>query len=185
MNLRRRNLRRNWRGRKLVLSEKIKLEKAVKKLTLKREEAIDHKEVIDDAAKLLNNVKKNVEHMEIDRNDFEEIKERVAASKNVEELVQSLQSSQELQQMISNIEYSRIFEQLLKISSLPDNPIGDFPLDINRNHYSDIIHFGITHAPDALGLIMKIATKNNAPIAAIDVVRCAWMFSSLACSKKD
>ena len=163
-------------------SEKIKLEKAVKKLTLNRDEAVDHNEALLDAANKLNKMRKSLGNQDLSKLDLDSIKSEILAAQTAEELVLSLKNSSELQILISNIVQSKILEQLMSISSINENPLNDFPMNINRNHYKDIIDFALTHAPDALGFVLKIATKNEAPIAAQDVIRCAFMFSTLACS---
>ena len=163
-----------------IANEQRKLEEAVKKLTLTKNNAVDHKEALVEAAKSLSDLRKNAGYLA--PVGFEDLKSQISSSETPEDLVQILNSSSEVQQLITSNEHSKILEQLLRISSLPDNPINDFPLNINRNHYSDLINFALVHAPDVLALVMKIATKNEAPIAANDVVRCAYMFSSLACS---
>ena len=81
---------------------------------------------------------------------------------------------------ISDLEQSKIFEQLLRISTMPENPLSDFPLDINSNPYSKIVNFALEHAPDVMRLILKLSTKNEAPINETDVIRLGYMFSSLA-----
>ena len=162
--------------------ERAKLEKAVNKLTLDRKDTIDHHEALTDAADSLNKVRNSFANLDLNSTAMNNLKSRISASQNSEEMVHCVRSNPELKQMISNIEHSMILEQLLKISALPENPLNDFPLNINRNHYSDIVNFGIKQAPDAIAFILKIATKNEAPIAEMDVVRCAYMFSSLASS---
>ena len=164
-----------------IANEQRKLEEAVKKLTLTENSAVDHKEALVEAAKSLSDLRKKSGYLVPDVG-LVELKSHISSSETLEELVQVLNNSSEVMEMITSIEHSKILEQLLRISSLPDNPIQEFPLDINRNHYSDLINFAMVHAPDVLALVMKVATKNEAPIAANDVVRCAYMFSSLACS---
>ena len=163
-------------------NERKKLEKAVNKLTLKRENVVDHKKALVETAKLLSDARKCSEHLDLENVNLENIKSRILTSKNAEELIQILNGCSELQLRLSSMEHSKILEQMLRISSLPENPLNEFPLDINKNHYSDIINFALKHAPDVIGLILKIATKNEAPIAHTDVVRCAYIFSTLACT---
>ena len=71
---------------------------------------------------------------------------------------------------------------MLKISSNPDNPLKEFPFDINRNHYSEIVDFAMEHAPDILDLVVKLSVNNEAPVSESDVIRCAYIFSTLACT---
>ena len=163
-------------------NETEKLEKAVKKLTLKGEEAVEHKDALVEAAKNLKDVRMKTEQFDLQNIDIKNVKTQVASVATAEDLLKVINKNSDLKQIITSIEHSKILEQLLKISSLPDNPLTEFPLDVNRNHYLDIINFALNEAPDVLGLVLKLSTKNEAPIAESDVVRCAYMFSSLACS---
>ena len=163
-------------------NEKNKLEKAVKKLTLNREEVVEHREALADAAKSLNDARKSLGANDLDKVDLDSIKSKIETCKTADELVMILNTCTELHKELANVEHSKILEQLLSISSHPDNPLSDFPLDINKNHYSDIIGFALKHSPDVLGLVLRLVTKNEAPIAHNDVVRCAYMYSSLASS---
>ena len=75
-----------------------------------------------------------------------------------------------------------MIEQLLSLRSFPDNPLSDFPADINKNHYCDIVEFALKHAPDVLDFVVRLCVKNEDPILENDVVRCAYTFSTMACS---
>ena len=161
--------------------ERKKLENAVKHLTLNRDDPINHKQSLLDTAKLLNNKRMN---LEVDHQDFslENLKLKISACKSAEELILILTGSSFIQEKLSAIEHSKILEQMLKMNTLPENPLKQFPLNINKNHYSDVINFALEHAPDVIGLILKLSTKNEVPIAENDVIRCAFVFSSIACN---
>ena len=162
--------------------EQRKLEKAVEKLTLNKNNTVEHKVALDEAAKNLSNIRKSIGNLQSESFDIESLKVKLGAAKTAEELVQIIDSNCSFHHMISRIEHAKLLEQLLMISSNPDNPIKDFPMDINRNHYSDIINFAAVHAPDVLRLVVQLATRNEEPVTVTDVVRCAYLFSSLSCS---
>ena len=160
--------------------ERIKMENAVKKLTLNKDDAVDHKKVLIETAKVLESRRMNVENLDLGDLNFENIKAKVDASKNCEELILALNSSSLIQKRLSELIQSKLLEQMLKISSLPENPLKDFPLDVNKNHYSEVINFAVKHTPDVLDLILKLSTKNEVSLAEVDVIRCAYIFSTLA-----
>ena len=178
----RRNITHEERKRSHLENEERKLVNAVQKLTLNRKDVIDHREALDDSAKNLKEVRSSLGESDLHKIDLDAFKSKIDASKTAKELVLIINSCTELQQKISSLEQSKILEQLLKIASQPENPLTSFPLDINKNHYSDIISFALKNAPDVMGLVLRLSTKNEAPITHNDVVRCAYMFSSLACS---
>jgi hypothetical protein len=161
---------------------RIKMENAVKKLTLNKDDAVDHKKVLIETAKVLESRRMNVENLDLGDLNFENIKAKVDASKNCEEIILALNSSSLIQKRLSELVQSKLLEQMLKISSLPENPLKDFPLDVNKNHYSEVINFAVEHTPDVLDLILKLSTKNEVSLAEVDVIRCAcaYIFSTLA-----
>ena len=164
-----------------VDNEKKKLAQAVEKLTLNRTEAVDHAQALADTSKILNDVRNNLADDELHVN-LGQVKSELDASETAEDLVRVINNCNALQKKLSSLEHSRILEQLIMISTHPDNPLCNFPLNINKNHYSDIIDFALRHAPDVLALVLRVTTKKEAPIDQNDVVRSACMFSSLACS---
>ena len=167
------------RGLKLE-SEKEKLVKAVSKLTLNPHHKTDHRSDLVNSAKLLNDARNKLDDNDIEDVDLERFKSNIRGARNIPEVLQSLKAFPQLQIQISELEQSKLLEQLLRISSLPNNPLTSFPFDINTNHYSEIVNFALKHAPDVLDFVIKICVKNEAPIEVTDVIRVAYMFSSLA-----
>ena len=147
---------------------------------MNKDDAVDHKKVLIETAMVLESRKMNVENLDLGDLNFENIKAKVDASKNCEELILALNSSSRIQKRLSELVQTKILEQMLKISSLPENPLKDFPLDVNKNHYSEVISFAVEHTPDVLDLILKLSTKNEVSLAEVDVIRCAYIFSTLA-----
>ena len=98
-------------------NEERKLVDAVKKLTLNREDVIDHREALNEAAKHLNEVRGCLGETDLQNIDLDAFKSKIYASKTANELVLIINSCTELQQKISSLEQSKILEQLLKIAS--------------------------------------------------------------------
>ena len=164
-----------------VDNERKKLVQAVEKLTLNRNEAVDHAQSLAETSRILNEVRNDLAEDDQDIH-LGHIKSELDETETAEDLVRVINNCNALQRKLSSLEHSRILEQLMRISSHPDNPLINFPLSINRNHYSDIMNFALKHAPDVLALVLRVTTKKEAPIDQNDVVRSACMFSSLACS---
>ena len=162
-------------------SERLKLENAVSRLTLNTDaKVIDHKKALLETAKVLNDRRRRLDHVDLADFNFDSLKAKIQVTKNYEELLIVLNTNSLIEKSLSSLAQSKILEQLLKISSLPENPLKEFPMDINKNHYEEVIHFALNHAPDVLDLILKLSTKNETPVSPTEVVRCAYMFSSLA-----
>ena len=163
-------------------SEKEKLASAVRKLTLNPYRKVDHEGDLINSAKILNHARNKLGSADLETVAFERFKANIMEAKDTEDVLLSLKAFPELQIQMSELEQSKLLEQLLRISSLPNNPLTSFPFDINFNHYSDIVTFGLKHAPDVMDFVVKICVKNEAPIEIADVIRVAYMFSSLACA---
>ena len=164
----------------ILRAERKKLESAVKKLTINDETPVNHKQALLDTVKLLN--KKRMKSEDVDLAEMKILKKKVDASTSIDDLILVLTGSPLIKEKLSSVAHSKILEQMLSITSLPNNPLTHFPLDINKNHYAEIMNFALDHAPDVVELILKLLTKNEDPLLEDDVVRCAYTFSSLACS---
>ena len=70
-------------------SVKIKLEKAVKKLTLNRDEVVDHNEALLDASNKLNKMRRSLRNQDLSKLDLDSIKSEIQAAQTAEELVLS------------------------------------------------------------------------------------------------
>ena len=151
-------------------------------MTLNTDEPLDHKEDLLKTAHKLNVRRRCQEQTDFELLNFAELKKKIGETKHCEELIFILNSNTLIQRRLSMISQSRILEQMLKISSNPDNPLKEFPFDINRNHYSEIVDFAMEHAPDILDLVVKLSVNNEAPVSESDVIRCAYIFSTLACT---
>ena len=161
-------------------AERVRLEKAVRKLTLNDSIAINHKVSLLETAKILNDRRRSLVDIGDDDLNFVNLKSRIDATENWDELIRILNANCLIQKRLGGIAQSKMLEQLLKISSVPENPLREFPMDVNRNHYSDIVGFALAHTPDVLDLILKLSTRNEVPVSESDVVRCAYIFSTLA-----
>ena len=161
--------------------EQLRIEKAVKNLTLDSNHQVDHKSDLKNCAKLLNGVRTGFNHLNVETN-LDDLKSQIKASESVDEVLNTCRSFPEIRIKMSDLEQSKILEQFLRLSSIPDidNPLTDFPADVNTNHYVKIITFAAENAPDALRLLLKLSIKNEAPVTEQDVIRLAYLFSSVA-----
>ena len=118
-----------------------KLESAVKKLTINDENPVNHKQALLDTVKLLN--KKRMKSEDVDWSEMKILKRKIDASTSVDDLILVLTGSPLIKDKLSSVAHSKILEQMLSITSLPNNPLTHFPLDINKNHYAEIMSFAL------------------------------------------
>ena len=165
--------------RKKLENEHAKLTQAVAKLTIDPERKVDHKSVLEAAAKRLNDARlSNYDHQ--DTLNVDAVKKMINECKTGDEIFKVLWSNPQFQSRFSSLFSSKLLEQLMSIGSLSNNPMKSFPVDINTNVYADIVHFALDHAKDVFLLLATLTKKHETPISAKDVIELAFSFSSLA-----
>ena len=100
--------------------ERMRLENAVRKLTLNPDKKVDHESDLKESAQLLNEARNMLDNTNIETVDLDAFKASLLASRNIQEVLQSLKSCPQLQLKISSLEQSKLLEQMLKISTMPD-----------------------------------------------------------------
>ena len=159
--------------------EKRKLEEAVKRLTINPEKRVDHKKVLHDTAKRLNELRLSDCREEVTAN-VNDLKEKLNNCKTEEEIVCQLWQDSWFQSRFSHLFSSKLLEQLLSMGLNDRNPLKTFPTDINTNLYADVVNFGIDYAKDVIMLITSLTRNKESPISTSDVVSVAFLLSSLA-----
>ena len=160
-------------------NEQNKLAKAVAKLTLDPCKQVNNELVLEEAARRLNLAR--IRRGSVAEGfDIDSFKHLVKESETVEELTKTIWANSFFQEKFSQLFTSKILEQLLSLGSVPDNPLGSFPPDVNSNIYSDIMNLALDKAEDAILLLTAISKKHEDPISAKDVVHLSYSFSTLA-----
>ena len=108
-----------------------------------------------------------------------QMKQAIESAKSAEGVLQILWTCQGVREFFVRRESSSNLEDLLVLSSSP-SPLNQFPPNINRNVYSDLISFGLENAPGLISLLLSLLVKKGKPVVEKDVVRIATVFSSLA-----
>ena len=163
-------------------TEKEKIEKAVRNLTLDNSYAIDHQSVLQQTAKILDKRRRKSSNFSTEETVLDKIRKEFQSAKSFKDMVCILTKYSFFQERMTTLVHSRMFEQLLGLSSSMNNPLSEFPMNVNKNHYSDIVEFALKNAPDVLDLVLKLCVKNEDPVLEKNVVQCAQLFSSLACT---
>lgn len=137
---------------------------------------LNHKECLRKAAVKLNNLRDKSDEIFF---NTEDIKRAINGSEDPEELLQKLWGIQGIKDYFKRRESSCRLEEMILISSTK-GPLTEFPHDINKNIYSEIIVFGIANCPDVLKMLLDILVKKGEPVTEKDVLRVSFFFSSLA-----
>ena len=140
---------------------------------------MDHKSVLEDAARRLNEARLRKLHSG-DTKNVDDLKNMINDCKTEDDISKLLWSQPLFQSRFSSLFSSKLLEQILSMESLPANPLKSFPIDINTNIYADIVHFALDHAQDVILLLLNLTKKLETPVSSKDVVELAFSFSSLA-----
>ena len=118
--------------------EQSKLADAIKKLTIDPKRAVNHKLVLESAAKRLNQAR--VELVEEDTVDVDSLLNMVKDCHSVEEMTKVLCTNPEIHNKFFKLFSSKLLEELLSLRSEPENPLTRFPLDVNPYVCADVVH---------------------------------------------
>ena len=167
--------------------ERSKLTEAISRLTIDPTKHVDHKVLLEAAAKRLSDARLN-ESVAEESFDLEGFKNLIKDCHSVEEMIKIIWVNPRFQLRFSHIFSSKLLEQLLALGSVSGNPLKSFPLDVNTNAYVDILHFALDNSEDVLLLLTALTKKNENPISSQDVIDLAYLFSTLAeaaCSRNN
>ena len=157
--------------------EKEKISLAVAKLTIDADKGIDHRDALEQAAIKLNNARLSKSKEVLDVDSF---KNATKGCRNGDEISKIIWKNCYFQERFSHLFTSKLLEELVSLGSLVNNPLKQFPVDINRNIYADIMNFAMENAEDVMLLLTFLTKKYENPIGVKEVIQLAYLFSALA-----
>ena len=161
--------------------EKEKVITAVKNLTIDPKIRLNHKEILTNSARKLNDARLSSKKLVLGT-DIEMLKVDLCAAKNEDEIVKLLWGTTTFKNKLMSLVNSKLLEQLLSLSSIPDSPLLKFPVNMNNNIYSEVIDLALKYAPDFLLLIMDLVLKHENPLSEKDAIRIAYLFAQFSSS---
>ena len=156
--------------------ETAKVDHIVKQLTVDPSVLTDHRSSLVAAAGKLNKMR-SVNLQEVP--NLDQIRQAIQSAESAEGVLQILWSCPGVREFFVRRESCSNFEDLLVLSSSP-NPLNQFPPNINRNIYSDLISFGLENAPGLVFFLLSLLVKKEKPVVEKDVVKIATFFASIA-----
>ena len=162
-----------------LMKEQESLSESVRKLTVDPFKDLNHKELLEDTARKLNALRLAASG-DVTLLVFEDLQESVKNCKNETEIVQVLWKCPQILKKLESLFSSKLLEQVLSPGFQQENPLRDFPADINQNLYKQIIDFAVLHAQDLLLLLLNLTVKNENPICTTDVIKIAYLFATLS-----
>ena len=157
--------------------EREKVDKIVEQLTVKNSTKLEHRKVLLDIAGKLNDLKhKNCTLEEI---NFDYLKQTIEESESGDAMLESLWKCPGVRDYFLKRETSSNLEDLLLLSDTK-SPLTEFPPDVNSNVYCDLISFGLEHSPGLIAFLLNLLVRKEKPVQEKDVVKIAFLFSSIA-----
>ena len=158
--------------------EQSDLADSVRKLTKDSSKTLDHKALLEESARKLNELRlKTVEQL---CPNIAELKSSLLDCKREEDVAKIVWSSPSIQKRLASLFNSKLLEQVLSLGFKKENPLRNFPPDLNKNLYTEIIDFALIHSEELLMTLLTLTVKNERPIESKDVVQLSFLFATLA-----
>ena len=171
------------KGSAKLRKERMTLLESVVKLTKDTSKDIDHKALLEDSARKLNELRLKSLYQKSDLHQDQELAKLQASLQSCnteEELVGIMWSSPNIQKKLTSLLSSRFLEQVLALGFKRENPLSNFPPDINKNLYTEIIDKALVHSEDLLLTLLALTVKNESQVNAKDVIQLAYLFATIA-----
>lgn len=127
---------------------------------LKSNHDCDHKQLLDETARLLESVRFEYDLPDPDGVECERLRLEVAAAPNVEAIVASLGSSKLAMQKMTRLVGGKCLEEMITLSSVNGaQPLADWPIDMSKNWYCEVIRFAYLHSPALLSFLLRLIVK--------------------------
>ena len=163
--------------------EQITLSESVLKLTKDTSKDTDHKALLEDSARKLNALRLKTLNLKSNLHSDPELlklQDSLLNCSTEEELVRVIWSSPNIQKRLISLLSSRFLEQVMGLGFKKENPLSNFPPNLNKNLYTEIIDTALVHSEDLLLTLLALTVKNESPVSAKDVVQLAYLFATIA-----
>ena len=159
--------------------EQLDLTEAIRKLTIDTTKPLDHKEILEDTARKLNQLRLKPTQQELCPNICE-LQSSLQGCRSEEDVAKLVWSFPSIQKRLASLSNSKLLEQVLSLGFKQDNPLSNFPPDMNKNLYKEIVDFALLHSEDLLLTLLTLTVKHEKPVEPKDVVQLAFLFATLA-----
>ena len=149
----------------------------VKLLTRDPTVEVDHKKILCSTASITDKWLSKCNPL-MSSKEFKALKERLAETKDVESLMVVLMGDTVIQKLLSSEFSDVIMAEMVEIDS-STGPLSEFPPSVNSNIYSRIVKFGLSHCPQTMAVLLRLAVKSQMPVLPTDVLVVANHFANI------
>ena len=136
---------------------------------------LDHSKCLMKAASQLNTLRQQP----YNALDGEHLKAAIEDLDDDKSILEKLWNTHGVKEFFSRKEAAARLEDMLLVSTM-EGPLKDFPPDVNKNVYSELISFGIVNCPGVMLLLVDLLVQKNRPVQEKDVLKVSFFFSILA-----
>lgn len=111
-----------------------------------------------------------------------ELRSQLSSANSLEEMVLLIGGSLEGRQAMSRVVQEYCLQELLTLSSVEgDRPLVDWPNNLNRNWFCEVVRCAADHSPITLALLLRLTVKETASnVQPRHVLNIATVFSQIA-----
>ena len=149
----------------------------VKLLTRDPTVVVDHRKILCSTASIMDKWLSKCNPL-MSSKEFKALKERLAETKDVESLMVVLMGDTVIKQLLSSEFSDVIMAEMVDIDS-STGPLSEFPPSVNSNIYSRIVKFGLSHCPQTMAVLLRLAVKSQMPVLPTDVLVVANHFANI------
>lgn len=128
---------------------------------LKSNVDFDHQKAVAETADLLEKLRFENDLPEIEEAQIRGLKLQVARAPTLEAMVGVLGSCDKAVQEMSKVVEARCLEEMMGLGSVDGpQPLKDWPVDLSKNWYCEVIRYASEHSPVILSLLLKLMCKD-------------------------
>ena len=122
---------------------------------------IDHHKILDETATLLEKIRFESDLSDLEAGQIKTLKLEMARAPTVAAMVDVLGTCDKAVKEMAKVVEARCLEECMALSSVAGPlPLTDWPVDMSKNWYCQVIRFAAEHSPVILSLLVKLIVKD-------------------------
>ena len=138
--------------------------------------------LLKETAAQLDTLRLQLDGPQCDEARLTELRRQLSSANSLEEMVLLIGSSPEGRQAMSRVVQDYCLQELLTLSSVEgERPLVDWPNNLNKNWFCEVVSFAANYSPITLDLLLRLTVKETASnVQPRHVLNIATVFSQIA-----
>ena len=143
---------------------------------------LDDRKILEETAAQLDALRLQIDQPQFDEDRLTEVRRQLSTASSLEDMVLVIGSNPEGRQTMSRVVQEYCLQELLTLSTVEgDRPLVDWPNNLNRNWFNDVVQFAADHSPITLALLLRLTVKETTKnVQPRHVLNIATVFSQIA-----